>query len=111
MTKKLLKETNFKKLNGLIPAIIQDYKTKDILMLAFMNKDALQKTLETKTTWFWSRTRKKLWNKGETSGNFQIVKKIYLDCDNDSLLIIVNQKNGKACHTGEKSCFYKKVNE
>ncbi|MBU4331967.1 phosphoribosyl-AMP cyclohydrolase [Patescibacteria group bacterium] len=109
MTTEILKKINFEKLAGLIPAIIQDWQTKQVLMLAFMNKDALEKTLETKTTWFWSRTRKELWNKGETSGNFQIVKEIYLDCDNDSLLILVDQKNGKACHTGKISCFFKKI--
>lgn len=102
-----MEKINFKKLNGLVPAIIQDYKTKKVLMLGFMNKKALSKTLETKTTWFYSRTRKKLWNKGETSGHYQIVKKIYLDCDDDSLLILVKQMSGQACHTGRESCFYK----
>lgn len=105
---RFIKKINFKKLKSLIPAIIQDYKSKNVLMLAFMNKTALEKTLKTKTTWFWSRTRKKLWHKGETSGNFQTVKEIYLDCDNDCLLILVKQK-GVACHTKKISCFYKKI--
>lgn len=105
---RFLEKINFKKMKGIIPAIIQDYKTKQVLMLAFMNKQALKKTLKTKTTWFWSRTRKKLWNKGETSGNLQTVKKIYLDCDDDTLLILVKQK-GAACHTKKISCFHKKI--
>jgi phosphoribosyl-AMP cyclohydrolase len=93
---------------GLIPAIIQEASSKEILMLAYMNKASLQKTMETKKTWFYSRSRNKLWNKGETSGHFQDVKDIYLDCDNDTLLILVEQ-TGVACHTGEKSCFFKKI--
>lgn len=100
---------DFKKLNGLVPAIIQDYKTKEVLMLGFMNQLSLKKTLATGTTWFYSRTRKKLWNKGETSGNYQIVKKIFFDCDNDSLLILVNQKGNVACHTKNRSCFYRQI--
>jgi len=93
---------------GLIPAIVQDFQTKKILMMAYMNQESLQRTLETKKTWFYSRSRKKLWNKGETSGNFQIVKKVSLDCDGDTLLIEVIQK-GNACHTGEKSCFFQTI--
>jgi len=90
---------------GLIPAIIQDYKTKDVLMVAYMNKKSLQKTLKEKKTCFWSRSRKKFWVKGETSGCFQYVKNVYYDCDKDCLLIKVRQK-GVACHTGKNSCFF-----
>ncbi|WP_408625468.1 bifunctional phosphoribosyl-AMP cyclohydrolase/phosphoribosyl-ATP diphosphatase HisIE [Crassaminicella thermophila] len=93
---------------GLVPAIIQDIKTKKVLMLAYMNQEAFQKTLETKKTWFYSRSRKKLWNKGETSGNYQIVKKISYDCDKDTLLIEVVPL-GNACHTGEESCFFNNI--
>lgn len=94
--------------NGLIPAIIQDYQTKEVLMMAYMNKESLEKTLETKRTWFYSRSRQQLWNKGETSGHFQDVKRIAYDCDEDTLLIEVIQ-TGSACHTGNKSCFYRNL--
>lgn len=93
---------------GLIPAIIQDYKSGQVLMMAYMNYDSWQKTLETGYTWFWSRSRQKLWQKGESSGHTQKVKEIYVDCDEDTLLLKVEQK-GAACHTGEKSCFYRKI--
>ena len=92
--------------NGLIPAIVQDATTGEVLMQAYMNKESLQKTLDTKQTWFWSRSRGKLWHKGETSGHFQNVQAIYYDCDGDSLLIKVEQI-GSACHTGNKSCYYR----
>jgi len=95
--------------NGLIPAIIQDYKTGKVLMLAYMNKEAVYKTLLTKKTHFFSRSRKKLWMKGEQSGNYQLVKSIYLDCDNDCLLIKVRQIGTASCHTGYRSCFYRKL--
>lgn len=91
--------------DGLIPAIIQDEKTNQVLMMAYMNEFSFQKTLETKETWFYSRSRKELWHKGETSGHIQKVKKIFLDCDSDTLLIQVEQ-TGVACHTGEMSCFF-----
>ena len=94
--------------NGLIPAIVQDYKTKEVLMLAYMSKESLKKTLEDKTTWFYSRSRQELWNKGATSGHFQKVIELYLDCDLDTILVLVEQK-GVACHTGKRSCFYKKL--
>ena len=97
---------DFNKGNGLVPAIVQDYKTKEVLMLAYMSKESLTKTLEGDTTWFYSRSRNELWNKGATSGHFQYVKEIKIDCDNDTVLIIVEQK-GSACHTGNKSCFYR----
>ena len=94
--------------NGLIPAIVVDAVTKKVLTLAYMNKESLRLTLETGKTWFYSRSRQKLWNKGETSGHFQFVKSIKADCDNDTLLISVEQI-GPACHTGRRSCFYKSV--
>ncbi|WP_242965061.1 bifunctional phosphoribosyl-AMP cyclohydrolase/phosphoribosyl-ATP diphosphatase HisIE [Petroclostridium xylanilyticum] len=91
---------------GLIPAIIQDYKTGEVLMMAYMNKETVQKTVQTGKTVFWSRSREKLWMKGETSGHFQYVKSIKLDCDNDCLLISVEQIEA-ACHTNHYSCFYR----
>ncbi|MPW25353.1 bifunctional phosphoribosyl-AMP cyclohydrolase/phosphoribosyl-ATP diphosphatase HisIE [Alkalibaculum sp. M08DMB] len=96
--------------NGLLPAIIQDDFTNEVLMLAYMNEESLQKTISTKKTWFYSRSRKKLWNKGETSGNFQQVKSIKYDCDADTLLIKV-KPTGPSCHTGENSCFYTSILE
>ena len=107
--KKLLSQLDFTKLHDLLPVIIQDYQTKEVLMLAFMNQEALKKTLEIGETHFWSRSRQKLWHKGETSGHFQKVKEIWFDCDNDSLLVLVEQIGEIACHTGKKSCFYKKL--
>ena len=92
----------------LIPAIIQDYENGEVLMLGFMNEESLKRTIGTKQTWFYSRTRQKLWNKGETSGNFSNVKEIYYDCYENSLLIKVEQI-GVICHTGNKSCFYRKL--
>ena len=94
--------------NGLIPAIVQDKKSGDVLMVAYMNKQARKITLKEKRTCFYSRSRKVLWRKGETSGNIQKVKNIYYDCDKDTLLIKVEQK-GVACHTGSWSCFYRKL--
>ncbi|WP_160677693.1 phosphoribosyl-AMP cyclohydrolase [Clostridium sp. C8-1-8] len=99
-------EPNFEK--GLVPAIIVDERTKEVLMLAYMNEESYKKTIETKTTWFFSRSRNKLWNKGETSGHFQLVKEICIDCDEDTLLIKVEQI-GAACHTGERTCFYRRI--
>ena len=90
----------------LVPAVIQDYKTGEVLMVAYMNRESLEKSLTTGTTWFWSRAKRKLWNKGETSGNIQKIKAIKYDCDGDALLISVEQV-GNACHTGNKSCFYR----
>ncbi|HDN85379.1 MAG TPA: phosphoribosyl-AMP cyclohydrolase [Candidatus Aerophobetes bacterium] len=94
---------------GLIPAIVQDYKTGEVLMLAYMSPESLKLTLRDKKNWFYSRSRKKLWLKGETSGHFQEVKEMYLDCDNDTILVKVNQIGGIACHTGNRSCFFKKI--
>ena len=99
-------EIDFNKGNGLIPVIIQDALTHEVLMLGYMNRESWQKTLETKRVSFWSRSRGKLWVKGETSGHTQEVKEIYLDCDGDTLLIKVNQIGGAACHTGFRSCFH-----
>lgn len=98
----------FFKKSELIPAVIQEEKTGEVLMLAYMNKESLAKTLETGYTWFYSRSRQKLWNKGETSGHVQKVISINGDCDDDTLLIKVEQ-TGPACHTGSKSCFFNKI--
>ncbi len=93
---------------ALIPAIIQDFKTNEVLMLAYMSRESLEKSIKTQTTWFWSRSRKSLWNKGETSGNSQFIKEIRYDCDSDTLLIKVEQV-GNACHTGNRTCFFNKI--
>ncbi len=91
---------------GLVPAIVQDYLDGTVLMMAWMNQESLQKTLETEETWFWSRSRQELWHKGATSGHLQKVKSIRYDCDSDALLIGVEQLGDVACHTGERSCFH-----
>lgn len=92
----------------LIPAIIQDIENNDVLMLGYMNEESLGLTLDTRRTWFYSRSRKKLWNKGETSGHFQDVRELWYDCDADTLLIRVFQ-HGPACHTGSRSCFFNRL--
>ena len=92
----------------LIPAIVQEKSTGEALMLAYMNRESMQKTLETGYTWFWSRSRRELWNKGATSGHLQKVIDIFADCDDDTLLLTVEQ-TGAACHTGNHSCFFKKI--
>jgi len=94
---------------GLIPAIAQDYETNEILMVAWMNIEAFELTLEKKQAVYFSRSRNKLWFKGEESGNMQIVKDIYTDCDNDVILLKVQQVGGIACHTGRESCFFQKI--
>ncbi len=91
---------------GLVPAIVQDYLDGTVLMMAWMNQESLQKTLETEETWFWSRSRQEFWHKGATSGNIQKVQSIRYDCDSDALLIGVEQLGDVACHTGERSCFH-----
>lgn len=91
---------------GLIPCIVQDAQTKDVLMMAWMNRESLKLTLEQKTMWFWSRSRKELWHKGATSGNVQELVELHYDCDADTLLALVNPA-GPACHTGEVSCFFR----
>lgn len=99
---------DFEKMNGLVPAIAQDSQTHEILMLGFMNKEAWEKTLKTKKATFWSRARNELWTKGETSGNYLIVKKISIDCDEDTVLLQVEPR-GPTCHTGNKTCFFKEI--
>lgn len=93
---------------GLVPAIVQDYKNGEVLMQAYMNEESLDLTMKTGRTWFYSRSRQELWEKGATSGNIQEVKEIYYDCDGDSLLVKVDQK-GPACHTGNRSCYYRNL--
>lgn len=102
-------EPHFDKTDGLIPAIVQDAETKDVLMLAYMNKESWDATVLTGKATFWSRSRQKLWVKGESSGHVQIVKKIFMDCDNDTVLMQVEQIGGAACHTGHRSCFYRRL--
>ncbi len=107
ITVRTLKKLRFNK-NGLIPTIVQDHKTKDVLMMAYMNIDSLKETLKIGKTCFWSRSRKELWTKGMTSGHFQYVKGVYYDCDCDTLLVKVRQV-GFPCHTMKKTCFYRKL--
>ena len=94
--------------SDLIPVIIQDQESKDILMLGFTNQEAVELTLKTKTAWFWSRSRQELWNKGATSGNFLHVKEVYTDCDTDTLLYVC-VPDGPTCHTGARSCFFERI--
>lgn len=96
--------------DGLIPAIAQDFETKEVLMLAYMNQEAFDLTVKTKKATYFSRSRKSLWVKGETSGHFQHVREIRYDCDCDTVLLLVKQ-DGAACHTGNYSCFYRKLEE
>lgn len=100
---------DFKKTGGLIPAIVQDADTGDVLMMAYMNPEAWEVTQSTRKATFWSRSRQELWVKGLTSGNIQHVTEIYIDCDNDAVLLKVKQTGGAACHTGYKTCFFKRV--
>lgn len=93
---------------GLVPAVVQSIETKEVLMVAYMNQEAFEKTLETGKAVFWSRSRKELWLKGQTSGNYMNVEEIRFDCDNDCLLVLVNPDGG-ACHTGHRSCFFRKL--
>ena len=101
-------EPDFSKGGGLLPAIVQDDETGEVLMLAYMNRDAWLRTLETGKATFWSRARKTLWVKGETSGHVQLVREVRMDCDDDTILLKVHQL-GAACHTGHRSCFYRKL--
>ena len=94
--------------DGLIPCIVQDADTLEVLMMAWMNEESLALTLETGTTWFWSRSRRELWNKGATSGNMQQVRELWADCDGDTLLVKVDSP-GPACHTGARSCFFNRL--
>lgn len=102
-------EPDFEKGKGLVPAVVQDYETNEVLMLAYMNRESWQKTLETGKAHYWSRSRDSLWLKGEQSGNFQIVREIRIDCDEDTVLLKVDQIGGAACHTGHRSCFYRRM--
>ena len=99
---------DFNKGGGLLPTVVQDSITKEVLMVAWMNEESFHKTLETKETWFWSRSRQELWHKGGTSGNVQHVVDMKLDCDGDTLLVLVKAE-GPACHTGAVSCFFNDV--
>jgi phosphoribosyl-AMP cyclohydrolase len=103
-------EPNFAKGDGLVPAIVQDAETKEVLMMAYMNRESWGATLQTGKATYWSRSRQKLWLKGESSGHFQIVKAVFIDCDDDTILLQVKQLGEAACHTGYKSCFYRKLN-
>jgi phosphoribosyl-AMP cyclohydrolase len=100
---------DFNKMGGLAPAIVQDNKSGEVLMLAFMNEEAWEATLKTGKATYYSRSRNQLWVKGETSGNVQMVKEIRVDCDNDTVLLKVDQIGGAACHKGYKSCFFQKL--
>ncbi len=102
---------DFKKTGGLIPAIVQDYETGEVLMLAYINKEAWEATLSTGKATYFSRSRQTLWIKGETSGNMQIIREIRIDCDDDTVIFKVEQIGGAACHKGYRSCFYKKIED
>lgn len=108
MTKELLEKLDFKKGNGLIPVVVQDAETKETLMLAYANREAVEKTLSTGCATYWSRSRGKLWMKGETSGHIQKIKSVTADCDFDALLYVVEQ-TGNVCHTGAATCFHNKL--
>ncbi len=100
---------DFKKQGGLVPAIVQDSKTGEVLMLAYMNEQAFEETVRTMRACYYSRSRKTLWRKGEQSGNVQLVKEIRIDCDNDTVLLKVEQVGGAACHLGYRSCFFRRL--
>jgi phosphoribosyl-AMP cyclohydrolase len=102
-------QPNFEKLNGMVPAIAQDVETGEVLMLAWMNQEAFKETLRTHQACYYSRSRDRLWRKGEESGHVQDVEAIYIDCDADTVLLKVRQRGGAACHEGYKSCFFREV--
>ena len=102
-------DPDFEKCGGLLPVVVQDAQSGDVLMMAYMNEEAWQETLKTSRGVFFSRSRQKLWRKGEESGNFQVVKSIYIDCDRDTILLKVQQIGGAACHEGYKSCFFREI--
>lgn len=104
-------ELDFNKGNGLLPAIAQDFRTGKILMMAYINRESWEKSLETGEVHYWSRSRQELWHKGGTSGHVQKIREIYADCDNDTVLFKVEQIGGAACHKGYETCFHKKVDE
>jgi phosphoribosyl-AMP cyclohydrolase len=100
---------NFAKMGGLVPAIVQDAASGEVLMLAFMNPEAWERTLATGEAHYFSRTRNTIWHKGDTSGHVQRIKEIFIDCDDDTVLLKVEQAGGAACHTGYRSCFYRRL--
>lgn len=102
-------ELDFKKQEGLVPAIVQDAETGEVLMLAYMSPESFEETLRTRRACYYSRSRNKLWRKGEESGNVQEVVEVRIDCDDDTILLKVNQVGGAACHTGNRSCFFRKI--
>jgi phosphoribosyl-AMP cyclohydrolase len=102
-------QLDFSKFDGLLPAIVQDHVTKEVLMVGFMNQEAWNHTLKSGKATYFSRSRQKLWIKGESSGHEQIVKEIRVDCDNDTVVLLVEQKGGAACHLGYQSCFFRKI--
>ena len=107
----LVIDLDFTKMGGLLPAIVQDHASGDVLMLAYMNAEALAATLESGEATFFSRSRQELWIKGKTSGHVQRVKSVHIDCDGDAILVRVEQVGGAACHTGYRSCFYRRVED
>jgi len=106
---KILDAIDFEKGGGLVTAIAQDHASGEILMIAYMNREALQRTLEKGEVIYWSRSRQELWHKGEQSGNIQVLKQIYVDCDGDAVLVKVEQIGGAACHTGKRTCFFREI--
>jgi phosphoribosyl-AMP cyclohydrolase len=102
-------ELDFSKGDGLLPAIAQDWKTGEVLMLAYINRESWEETLRSGHATYWSRSRSKLWKKGESSGHVQVVLEIRVDCDNDAVIFKIDQLGGAACHTGHRSCFYRRV--
>lgn len=102
-------DIDFNKGNGLVPVIVQDYRDNEVLMLGFMNSEAFDLTVKSGQVHYWSRSKKRIWQKGETSGHIQVVKEIRTDCDNDTLLIKVDQTGGAACHEGYRSCFFRRI--
>lgn len=109
MTEDRKLELNFEKAGGLVPVVVQEWQTKEVLMLAYMNRESWSSTLRTGKATYWSRSRNALWLKGESSGNVQLVKEILIDCDEDAVLLKVEQVGGAACHTGYRSCFYRRL--
>jgi phosphoribosyl-AMP cyclohydrolase len=102
---------DFEKQGGLIPAIAQDWQSGEVLMLAYMNRESFEETLATGRACYFSRSRNKLWRKGEESGNFQVVKEVRIDCDADAVVLRIDQVGGAACHTGHRSCFFRKISD